>query len=589
LPSITVNSNELQFSYFFKDLLEAVNKNTGVSSAGGIYSQTGINLASIILGDTNVGAVEIGNNLNITGGFVTAFDGVVAVEQNFFVWPDSIEATPHTSGGSMTDQQYYYQVTYEWTDNQGNIFRSAPSIPAGALVSGGSGSGSTTVNVPYLRLTYKTATPVLIVIYRWSAAQPIYYQVTSITTPQLNDTTTDSLAYTDTKADSSILGGNIIYTNGGVLEDISPPACTITALFNNRLWLVDAEDQNLLWYSKQVIEATPVEMSDLLTLYVAPTTGSQGSTGTITAMAPMDDKLVIWKAAAMGYINGIGPDNTGANNGYSDFILINSVVGCENQQSIVLTPLGLMFQSNKGIWLLGRDLSTQYIGAPVEALTLGNLITNALVIPGTTQVRFAVNTGITLMYDYYYQQWGTFKGIYPVTGTIFEEMHTFFDANGNVFQEAAGTYLDGTNPVLMSCKTGWITLNALQGYQRAYQMNLLGTYQSPHLLYVGIAYDYNVNANSFATIYPTNFSGTYGQASPYGNQLVYGGPISLEQWRVFFAQQRCQSIQVSISEIYDPRYGAAAGAGLTLSGINLIIGAKNNHRPYTATKSVGAS
>ena len=55
------------------------------------------------------------------------------------------------------------------------------------------------------------------------------------------------------------------------------------ALFDTRLWMVDAEDQNLLWFSKQVIEATPVEMSDLLTMYIAPTTSSEGNTGPITA------------------------------------------------------------------------------------------------------------------------------------------------------------------------------------------------------------------------------------------------------------------------------------------------------------------
>ena len=40
-----------------------------------------------------------------------------------------------TFTGPQTAQQYYYQVTYEWQDNQGNQYRSAPSIPVTATTS----------------------------------------------------------------------------------------------------------------------------------------------------------------------------------------------------------------------------------------------------------------------------------------------------------------------------------------------------------------------------------------------------------------------------------------------------------------------
>ena len=31
---------------------------------------------------------------------------------------------------------YFYQVTYEWSDSQGNLFRSAPSIPISVTTTG---------------------------------------------------------------------------------------------------------------------------------------------------------------------------------------------------------------------------------------------------------------------------------------------------------------------------------------------------------------------------------------------------------------------------------------------------------------------
>ena len=233
------------------------------------------------------------------------------------------------------------------------LYRSSPSIPVMITTTGS--TSSNTIIVPTLRLTYKVENPLKIVGYRWSTAQQNYYQFTSISMPTLNSTGTNTVTIVDTLSDAEILGNNLLYTTGGVVENIGPPAFSNITLFDDRLWGVTGEDPNLLWFSKQVIESTPVEMSDLFTLYVAPTISAQGSTGPITALSTMDDKLIIFKRDAIYYINGTGPDNTGSNNQYSASIFITATVGCSNQKSIVFTPSGLLFQSDKGIWLLGRD------------------------------------------------------------------------------------------------------------------------------------------------------------------------------------------------------------------------------------------
>ena len=360
------------------------------------------------------------------------------------------------------------------------------------------------------------------------------------------------------------------------------------ALFDNRLWLVDSEDKNLLWFSKQVIENTPVEMSDLLTMFIAPTTGAEQSTGPVTALWPLDDKLIIFKENAILYINGTGPDNTGANNQYSQPIFITSTVGCTNQNSIVFTPNGLLFQSNKGIWLLGRDLNSQYIGAPVEEFN-SSLVQSAVNVPETNQVRFTLNTGETLMYDYYYDQWGTFVGVPAVSSCIYNGLHTIINKLGAVYQELFESYLDGSNPVLINFVTGWFALAGLQGYQRAYFFYLLGQYLTPHKLQLGIAYDYQDSPSQVSLITPTNGSSNYGLSGPYGQSSPYGGPGNVEQWRVFLTRQRCQAFQIHLQEVYDPSMGIPAGAGLTLSGLNLIIGAKNSFRPIRAANSIGGA
>ena len=607
LPGVTVTDNLAQIAYLYKDLIAAVNKNTNVPSGtqiAGIYSQTGINLVSFEIGTQNFDTAEIASNLHLSGGFLWIYDGYLPVEHNFFLWPDTDQTNPtdtaswSASGGSIVAKPdgatntnaYYVQFTYEWTDNAGNAYRSAPSIPVAITTSGSGSSGSITYNIPTLRLTYKVANPVKIVAYRWSVGQQVYYQTTSISVPLLNDTTVDSVQFVDTNSDATILGNNILYTTGGVVEDVNAPATNLLALFDTRLWLVDAEDQNLLWFSKQVIEATPVEMSDLFTMYIAPTTSSEGSTGPITSIFPMDDKLCIGKQNAWYYINGTGPDNTGANNQYSQPILITTSVGCTNQSSIVFTPMGLMFQSNKGIWLLDRSLQTNYIGAPVENFTNGATVLSALLIPATNQVRFTLDSGLTLMYDYYYGEWGTFTGIPAIGACIYGGFHTFIDNFGRVFQESPNSFLDGSNPVLLSFTTGPLRLGDLQNYQRAFFFYLLGTYYSPHKLQVSISYDYNTSPSHSVLLSPINYSTPYGSGpsqSPYGQGTPFGGPGNIEQFRVFLDRQRCQAFAITVQEVYDPTYGAPAGQGLSLSGINLVMAFKKGFATVPSNISFG--
>lgn len=584
LPSALVNGDTVEIAYLFKDLIESVNKVQGVVNSAGIYAQTGVNLVTFTINNDLINTAEIGTNLNISGGFVWAFDGVITNEQNFFLWPDNVEVTTATGSGGLIAQQYFYQALYEWTDAQGNIFRSAPSVPVGIVTT--TSSSTNTINVPTLRLTYKVENPVKIVLFRWSPAQENYYQVTSVLAPILNDPTVDYIAITDDLSDADILGNSLIYTTGGVIENISPPATDIMTLFDTRLWLVDSEDKNLLWYSKQIIESTPVEMSDLFTIYVSPTISAQGSTGPITALAPMDDKLVIFKEDAIYYLSGVGPDNTGSNSQFSQPTFIVSTVGCINPDSITLIPDGLMFQSDKGIWLLGRNLQTQYIGAPVEQFN-SSIVQSSVNIPGTNQVRFTLDTGQILMYDYYYGQWGTFVGVPTISSTLYKNLHTVINKFGILYQESPGLYLDGSSPVLLSFTTSWLNLAGLQGYERIYELHLLGSYISPHNLIVQIAYEYNPAPLQQSIINPNNYTPNFGGDKLYDQTSPYGGYGSLEQWRVHMQKQLCESFQVTVSEQFNPFFGTAPGGGFTMSGMACIVGLKRGYKPINPTLTVG--
>lgn len=299
----------------------------------------------------------------------------------------------------------------------------------------------------------------------------------------------------------------------------------------------------------------------------------------------MDDKLILFKKNALYYINGVGPDNTGANEQYSQAIFVTSTVGSSNQNSIVFIPQGLMFQSDKGIWLLGRDLSTGYIGAPVEDSNV-QVVTSAVSIPGVTQARFTLNNKTTLMYDYFFQQWGSFDSTDAVSSTIYQGLHTYISSAGGVFKETPGVYLDNSNPVLMSFVMGWLNLAGIQGYQRIYALYFIGEYLTPHKLNVSLAYNYNPSAYQTSVISPNNFSSA--TTSPFGDQPApFGAKSGAESWRVFTAQQRCMSVQVTVRESYDPQFGNLAGAGFTLSTMTALLGIKSGVRTISQANTVG--
>jgi hypothetical protein len=570
VPNVSVIGSQVSIAYLNKTTTYPVNKGTSLSSTtpvAAIYSKQGINISSWNFGTQNLQAKELGNNLHFNGGYLWMYDGVSPLEHNFLIYPDNIKVTTSTSGGNLADGTYYYQVIWEWQDAQGNTHRSAPSLPVGITTSGG-GTSTNTIRIPCLRLTQRVSTnPVVFSIYRWSNAQQFYIKIGPSIVQDASALATDFIPYADTTIDSLITGNEVLYTNGGEVENIGAPAFTSMSLFDSRLWGIMAEDPNVLWYSKPVVQSVPVEMSDLFTFYMDPTVGPDGATGGAKCLFPMDDKLIIFKRNSIYYVNGTGPDVNGANSQYSEPIFVTTAAGCSNQNSIALIPPGIMFQSEKGIWLLGRDLSTKYIGAPVEAFNSSTVLSSTAV-PETNQIRFNLDTGQTLMYDYYVDQWGTFSSNSAISGVVYQNLQTILTPEKQVRQETIGSYSDGAVTTLMAFTTGWVNLAGLQGYQRVYELYLLGKYQSPHAFRVDIAYDYDSSIQQTKTFATTN---------------VTGSGSSVEQWQINFSKQQCEAFQLTFTEIGS----ASAGAGVTLSGMTIAYGAKKGWPQNIAPKNRG--
>lgn len=522
----------------------------------------------------------LGNNLHITGGVLKMYDGSSIVEHGFHVFPEDLEAgSTATVGGALSDGQYQYVAVYAWTDTYGQIHRSAPSLPLTVTLSGGTSTQTQEIEVPTLRLTEKEN--IVIELYRTEAAGTIFYKITETSSPTYNDTSVDSVTITDDSvSDSALISRELLYTVGGFLDNIAAPASRIIESFNDRIFLAGLEDRNQIVFSKIRDEGEAVEFNDTLYKLV----NDEG--GNITALHVMDDKLIIFKEDAVYYMSGGGPNDLGEQDTFIEPERISSEIGCQNRDSVVLTPLGLMFKSRKGIYLLNRGLGLQYIGDEVEEFN--NLtVTSAQVVPEDNQVRFTTLEGDCLVYNYFVDQWATFDNHRALSATVVDEQYYYLRADGVVYSENNNTFTDRGSAVNMVVESGWVSFAGVQGFQRVYRLLLLSEFKSKHKLRIRIAYDFNesfvqeviVNTEDFTSETP------YGGNSPYGEGSPYGGDGNVHQLRVDLKRQKCQSIKFRIEEIQD----STLGEGLSISNILFEVGAKKGANKVDTSRKYGTA
>lgn len=554
----TLDNLTYHFAFTKKDLLNAV--------SGTVYTQTGINDAMMTFtSDNSFQESELGNNLHVTGGLIQMYDGISFVEHSFNYYPENISNTISITGGLIIAGTRQYVVTYEWLDNQGQVHRSVTSVPLSVTNVGS--TNKNTLTIPTLRLTEKKApnSSVQIVVYRTVNLGTIFYQVTSPSAPVYNDTTVDSITIEDAVSDTALVGNNLLYTTGGVSDNLQAESTNLITNVRGRLFYVPAENPYAYNYSKLVVQGAPVEFYDQ-----APTQIDRRG-GQITAIAPLDDKIIFFKENAIFYLIGEGPDATGAQNDYNEAQLITTDGGCIDPSSVVAMPLGLMYKSAKGIYILNRGLNIEYIGKEVEAYN-GDTILSATLVSNKSQVRFSLNTGIVLVYDYLVGQWYTFTNHnLLVDSTTWNDSFIYLRSDGQVWQEN-DSFSDNGNFIKMKIVTSWFSLAQFEGFQRIYKAMIIGNYVSKHNLLMSVAYDFNpylvstVNIDAYALLNTQ----TYGESTPYGNETVYGGPFPLYQFRWQIPRQKCESIQFTIEDSQTN----VIGEGYQLSGLAFEVGIK---------------
>lgn len=357
--------------------------------------------------------VESGRGLVVAGGTPHVFDGQALVELGFAWVPELLPYLVAT--GSEEPRIFTWVAVFTWRDSAGQIHRSGPSAPLRLSITTEEPDVSFAVRPITLTLKdndfhYPSCGPINLELFRTEANDTTLFRVygqglgtyVPANTP-VNDPTVKYFLVADDVADAALVfGGEFnLQMSGAIgwttLVPVQPPASSVIAVWNNRVWLATGQDTTSIWYSSEVLPrygdifyAAP-EFSDVCTFRI-------DGIGEVTAMQPMNNALVIFTRDAIYSLIGNGADGTGANANLSVETL-HEGTGCIEPRSIVLAPNGIYFQSFKGIYLLDRGRSLDFIsaGASVEdeILSSGN-VRSATLLEDRHQIRFCIDGAPTI-------------------------------------------------------------------------------------------------------------------------------------------------------------------------------------------------
>jgi len=129
-----------------------------------------------------------------------------------------------------------------------------------------------------------------------------------------------------------------------------------------------------------------------------------------------------------------------------------------------------------------------------------------------------------------------------------------------LFKETEGLYSDNGAFISMRLRTGWIQFAQVQGFQRIWEILLLGEYKSAHTLQVQIQFDFNSTVAQTMTITP-------GSTVPY-------------QWSFSPSRQKCESMRLTIQDVYTNTIGES----YDLSNLAFYLGIKRGLNKLPATQ-----
>ena len=515
------------------------------------------------------GAIEVGGTLITFGSIAGYFDGVEFVELGFIGQPFISNATA-VGGGSLAAAAYQIVAIFTWTDIRGNLFRSSESNTY-SVTAALNDQITMTINHPLITKKDK----VLVEVYIRKPNQ-LFQLATSyeLTDTDFYSKAVSILSYPATTA-------QILYTEPTTRENVTPLNAKCMTIYGDRLFYVSHDDENMLRYTKTKKKNIGFEFVEDFRTQVLDKSGFVEDE--INSLFPMDGRILIFKDKSILYTYGSGPADDGSQNDYIEPQLVSTDVGCISQRSLVAMPDGVMFMSQKGIYIVNRKLEAVYIGAPVERFNYLT-ITSAILMDDLNEIRFTSLEGITLIYNYLSTQWSWVTDMPTNSSTIFNKKHTSIREDLIVIDDPTTFKLLG-DFVEQQISSPWVRLKNIQGYQKAYILDIVGYYKTDHKMLVEIYYDYELYISESYTIEPLAASQYNIVSRPTNAELQSGAKTNgVYQLRIDLVRKNCEAIRVVITDIGED-LSNNNGECFALSNLTFTVGVKNGTNKLPASKS----
>lgn len=525
--------------------------------------------------------VPFGRSSCVSGGMATTYDGLRPIEAGFVgVCPPTTVSTSN-AGGAMGKFIYNYVITYRKPNARGEYLRSPPTTFSPLAIDFTGSATSTnqaTLRIPHVIATLaqddntgtNTPNPIIIEVWRTSvisgAVTPQYYLLATI----MNNMGLLSVNFVDTTDDPALQQRQVLYTTGNVLEWDCPSSLRGLVSHNNRLWGI-GDDGKTIWYTAPSTDGELPRWNDYLRLYVA-------DGGDLVSLASLDGKLFVFARDRVFTVVGDGPSDTGAGVDLSSPQLLPFGLGCTDPRALCVGPFGILTNTEKGAYVLGRGGDTSWLGERFQRTLIDNVWAAASTflhceVDGWVLMAFRVADatgaqGGIVHWDYRHDRISVWFPKTPSFGGLSAGAQVLTDVNGTVYLLAnsgggsssisfydRSTWLDDvSNWIDFRAWTGWVTPGQDYGFMSVPHAMIQCEQRSPqHGLTVSVERDYGAAIDVAATFTPAQVAG-----------------MATEVVDILFPNHRSASVALRIEDAA-PSPLSGTGRGFELSGITLEI------------------
>lgn len=355
-----------------------------------------------------------------------------------------------------------------------------------------------------------------------------------------------------------------LYTEGGtVLGNNAPPSADFLCTALGRIWAGGLPDRSRIQASKILVPELGVEWSNFDSFFLT-------FPEEVVGLASVDETLMVFTTRGVYLASGGGPDNRGFGEFHSSQRLPGTC-GCVNARSIVVSDLGVFYQTARGIELVGRGFSAAtWIGQGVrDQVDRFPFCWGACALPDGT-VRFLMGGGeetgasVLLVWDQRSMGWyvhtyaaSEIQGGRAGLGETLGRMTLADWSTGQVRREGAGEFLSDEPAYI---ETGWLRPAGINSDHRGRRLCLLGQFLGPTGrvdLDIALAFDdlpYN----------PRHVGSYVIEAGDGLSQYLPGGPVELQ---LTLPVMHFSSVRAKVA--WRPAAGAAES--VALSGLTVFI------------------